>query len=312
MVYDTNKKIRIKDLKTLALKVTEEWSTLDARTSVLNRTPSSGNYYGPGIGNPFGFNNSIFRGKNLGPFTADHLAAIRSKRFTDMFVGDYFTHENGKIDVIASCYALENIRATLMLIRRDRLTTADGYYGVYNRAPSGTEGEEDYDPGTMGKYYAESTWYTADRPKFIEEIEGIYGANNVKIFYIGVPTAYDSDGEPSAWTVLGSKAHLPTLSMMGLPSFRASAYRNCSVRFTGAHVTLPLFAYTHQWTYTHAGAGYNWTCMTTAAESFPWVNGRVRTMGPIYGSLSVGMEEIAGCPNGSQFGGLINPIFIIG
>lgn len=35
--------------------------------------------------------NSLFRGKNLGPFTATHANAIKYGTFDDMYLGDYFT-----------------------------------------------------------------------------------------------------------------------------------------------------------------------------------------------------------------------------
>ncbi|MBQ7214937.1 MAG: hypothetical protein IJS39_03010, partial [Synergistaceae bacterium] len=56
-----------------SLKAAGEWSALDSRTEILTGTSA-------------GYRNSIFRGKNLGAFTAEHLAAIRAGTFGDMML----------------------------------------------------------------------------------------------------------------------------------------------------------------------------------------------------------------------------------
>ena len=48
----------------------------------------------PLLTNSDGAHNSLYRGANLGTFTADMSTAIRAGTFTDLFLGDYFTFSN--------------------------------------------------------------------------------------------------------------------------------------------------------------------------------------------------------------------------
>ncbi len=287
-----------------SLKADNEWSTLDARTSGLDLTD---------VANYAGRRNSIFRGKNLGEFTADHLAALRASRFEDFYVGDYFTHANGKVDMIAKIFPStngDNLVRDIMLIRMQPLSVADGYIASYNRRPSGTEGEEDYDAGTLGCYYAESSWYTVDRPKFIEEIEALYGADNVRSFPITVPSSY-SGTKPSSWVYLYSKAHLPTLSMLGLPYFTIDDLTYQVAVNNAGDLALPLFQRSQQWSWTHLGRGHNWTYVLGAAESMPLSTGRVWTAGLNLAKLRGCVEYFTGT-TGQGFAALLCPIFCVG
>ena len=203
MAYNANHKIRIKDLKPLAEETKEELVTLNDRTSCLTID------YG-------GIKNNIFRGQDLGAFTSAHLAAIKAGTFDDMYIGDFFTHD-GKMDVIAGFnYSINGASAAynIILWRITHYQDSSKFFCAYNRWPSGTEGEEDYDPGTYNKCYVESNWYTVIRPYFIEEIEAIYGAANIPSMTIVVPTS-TSGYTVTGWAEASSKAHLPTLSMWG-------------------------------------------------------------------------------------------------
>ena len=209
MVYDINKKTRLKDLKALAEETYDDISALDARTSVLAYNS----------GNNAALHNSIYRGKNLGEFTAEHLAAIRNGTYNDMWIGDYFVH-NGKKDIIAnfgSLWADSPTSKSILLYRATALQTCDDYVATYNRTASGTEGEDDYIASTDDHCYPTSNWYVNVRPKFIEEIEQTYSIANIPAIRYIVPTAMNGT-TATAWSgMLDSKAHLPTLMMVGFP-----------------------------------------------------------------------------------------------
>ena len=157
--------------------------------------------------------NLFYWGQNLGAFTSAHLAAIKAGTYEGMCLGDYFTH-NGKIDRILNFGGLTGNGKSIVLHRQTHFKDDTKFVDAFNRWPSGTEGADDYDPGTKGKYYAESNWYQAIRPYFIEEIESIYGAANCKSFSIDVPTGMNGQ-VPTGWISLTSKAHLLTMGMMG-------------------------------------------------------------------------------------------------
>ena len=204
MTYNTNHKARIKDLKTLTERIKEDITKLDARTDALTY-------------NNAGLHNSIYRGKNLGEFTADHLAAIRNGSFADMWIGDYFIH-NGKKDIIAAFNYSFDTGNSILLYRATALQTCADYIATYNRNPSGTEGEEDYDPGTVGNVYATSNWMTVVMPKFVEEIEATYSIAEIKPYRIFTPMSMNGV-TPTAWTWHQVKAHLPTMAQLGFHSW---------------------------------------------------------------------------------------------
>ena len=314
MTYDLNHKIRIKDLKSLAEETQQEFSTLDARTSALIESESWSH---------IGHHNCLFRGKNLGPFTAEHSAAIRNGSYKDMYIGDYFTHtitENGadKVveDVIAQFYFNlqgDNLSQNIVLFRKQNLVDTEDYQAFYNRPPSGTEGEDDYDPGTIGNLYPTSNWYTVVRPKFIEQIEGIYGADHVLSFNLAVPSAMNLT-TPTAWVNLYSKAHLPSASMLGLPYFSIDDCNIPTGNSSGGHgyayKTLPLVSHWQHITAAHTDRGYNWTVSVACAEGVYNSNGRLSVLGLCMGGLKYCADNRTHLSNG-LYRPLLNPIFCV-
>ena len=196
-----------------SLKADNEWTTLDERTEAMTHDPAS-------------WKNLYYSGKNLGEFTADHLAAIKNGKYTGMGLGDWFTNTNAQgvtvVDKIAqfSLKPYSNING--IILWRDTPIRADiGAMPSFNYDAQGTEGEEGYVPSTLGKYYIESNWYQYVRPLFISEIETIYGAANVQGFEIIVPTGMNGR-TPTGWTKSYSKAHLPTFNMAGFELFTSA------------------------------------------------------------------------------------------
>ena len=202
MTYDATHNARIKDIKCAVTNVKSITDTLNERTSGLTLDQAS-------------IHNTIAGGRDLGTFTAEHLANIKNGSYKDMYLGDYFTH-NGKQDIIVGFrypFTIYSSGAACIILQRWTPFRDDTrFVASYNRAANGD------DPGTIGKFYHESNWYTVVRPYFIEEIESIYGASNVQTLYIDVPTGW-SGTTPSGWVQLASKAHLPTRDMVGAHSF---------------------------------------------------------------------------------------------
>lgn len=92
----------ISDLSTSGANMGADIATLQGQ---LNSLPSAfysnGLFLSNSVDNAVGVHNSIYRGKNLGTsFTAEQSAEISSGRFTDLFIGDYWTL-NGRIYRIA-------------------------------------------------------------------------------------------------------------------------------------------------------------------------------------------------------------------
>ena len=230
MTYNTNHKARIKDLKTLTERIKEDITKLNERTEAMTHDPAS-------------WKNLYYSGKNLGEFTADHLAAIKNGKYTGMGLGDRFTNTNAQgltvQDTIVQFGGTTYMgdQNCIVLWRHTAITDAIGAKPSFNYPAQGTEGEEGYVPSTSGKYYPESNWYTYVRPLFIAEIEELYGANNVKAFDITVPTGMNGT-TATGWTNLSSKAHLPSSDMLGLPLFTRKEKTGLCIY--GQHQILPL------------------------------------------------------------------------
>ena len=221
MSFNTDKKTRIQDLKSLALKVNNKLTALNDRTSVLVTNSISS----------AGVRNAIYRGKNLGQLTPEHLAAIRNGSYTDMFIGDYFAYSGISYKIAA--FEFGNSFNTNLPYRHIVLITNDivpadwvsPYPIRYNTNAIGEEGEEGYVESTKGKHYMESNWYVNIRPIFIEKTEELICTSSgsdtaVKPFHISVPTAFN--GTSVTFVNLSSKAHLPTIGMVSGSPFLAS------------------------------------------------------------------------------------------
>ena len=77
-----------------SLKAAGEWATVSTRfqtaESRLTDIESGMSVINDATMSPY-TRNSIYRGKNLGRFTEDHLAVIKNRTYRGMFIGDYFT-----------------------------------------------------------------------------------------------------------------------------------------------------------------------------------------------------------------------------
>lgn len=92
--------------------------------------------------------NSIFRGKNLGTtFTDEQRATVRTGKFEDMYVGDYWTINGRKYEILGFNYDghFYNSPANVILLQRgywrqntpgmhSSNDTSPGYFGCYARA----------------------------------------------------------------------------------------------------------------------------------------------------------------------------------
>ena len=196
-----------------SLKAAGEWQQASTRLSDLETTDST-------FITKTGYihRNNIYRGKDLGPFTDDWYAEITSGRFTDMYIGDYFTIDSSHKYQIAAFYWFHYwCRPNhIVLLPMQGITEAeaDPYPNTRSSAAIGTEGEEGYIPAANGEYM-ETNWYVNLRPKFIAQIEEFFGgANRIKPFRIMVPSGHTDWGNTTGWVELSSKAHLPTIGMV--------------------------------------------------------------------------------------------------
>ena len=278
MGYDTDKKIRIKDLKSLALKAAGELAAVQETLSDTEKLADS-----LGLSDPANIKNLIYSGKNLGTFSQDYMTVIRNGKFTGLGLGDYFTH-NGKKYVIAGFNSWwgnygrgEMSKPHLILWRKDALTW--GEFDItplktsgnmtFNCSAVGEEEDEGYIASTVGNPYATSHWYVNVRPKFITLLETIFGSDNIPEFTIMAPTKNASASD--AYTVvLRSKAHLLTSGMAfgwNLIHHRLRGYFAMSGHGQGEvfFQMLPLFRQTPK-----AGISDNATLGALADLSYSW------------------------------------------
>ena len=231
-----------------SLKSGGEWADADSRITAtedfLNATLIKQNYRN---------RNFIFRGKNLGAITEDHWAEITSGRYTDMYVGDYFTI-NGHRYTIAGWgpYGEWYKNRGMFMLYDTGMSAAMCAPYSHSKISSaiGTEGEEGYIPAAIGEYL-ESNWYVNLRPIFIDMIETDFGADHVKELEISVPTGHNTNGQMTAWVDSTSKAHLPTYSMLTGHYYIAPFWNanNSAFRMNGymRYEQLPYFMFVKEW-----------------------------------------------------------------
>ena len=232
----------------LSLKAAGEISDIQGKLTDLDALADS-----LGV-NRLSIKNTMYTGRNLGAFTENHLAVIKDGTFTGLGLGDYFVHNNKKY-IIAGFRVIASGGKYIVLWRWDALGRTEfefpfdlrqsslaQYSGeiCYNEPAIGTEGEEGYLPSTLGNPYATSFWYTYARPKFIELIESIFGADNVISFGMTVPTKeyYAAD---AGTVLLSSKAHLMNHNMFKGENILQNTIRNGLGFMDTTHGQLPLF-----------------------------------------------------------------------
>ena len=213
MTYDATHKIRVKDLKTLAEHEDTHWQEADTRITDLETTDSE-------LITKTGYihRNNIYRDKNLGAFTDDWYAEITSGRFTDMYIGDYFTIDSTHKYQIAAFYWFHYWcnPSHIVLLPMQGITEAEAapYPNTRSCSAIGTEGEEGYIPAANGEY-AETNWYVNLRPKFIAQVEEFFGgADRIRPFTLTVPSGHTDWGNMTSIVNLSSKAHLPTIGLV--------------------------------------------------------------------------------------------------
>ena len=190
-----------------SLKAAGEWSALDSRTEILTGTSA-------------GYRNSIFRGKNLGAFTAEHLAAIRAGTFGDMMLGDFFTFsgDSNKYRIAGFNYwwKYDDHIPSIMVVPDNVLTAGEcsPYKNLYNWTAIGTEGEDGYIESTAGKHYAESNWYVNVMPKYLAKLKGLFGEDALQNFTLRPPAGFDESGNVSALVNLPNPVHLMPMGMI--------------------------------------------------------------------------------------------------
>ena len=283
-----------------SLKAAGEWQSADTRITDLETTDSE-------LITKTGYihRNNIYRGKDLGAFTDDWYAEITSGRFTDMYIGDYFTIDpSHKYYIAAFDWCWYNLRREhIVLFPMQGITEAEADPYPNTRSlysDIGTEGEEGYIPAANGEY-AETNWYVNLRPKFIAQMAEFFGGESrLKQFAISVPSSTKANGQVTAIVDLSSKAHLPTMGMINGHQFlaqRAGDDGNNTLVWTyrGLYMypQLPLFrSMTKDINAMHA-------------ESTRWLDGYNE-------SSTYSLGDILSCKDHSNWKNRVKPIFCIG
>ena len=328
MTYDATKQTRIKDLKSLALKAAQEWTRTQATITDIQALAE-----GLGLKNT-ALRNNLYRGKNLGAFTSEHLAQIKAGTFDDMFLGDYFTvtHSNGVTRRYAIAgfnqitYAGNQLSAippgikNIVLYFYDWVDDTEQYDGCL---------EHQYNPDDpsvidyhwITQYYMETYFYNTVRPYLIQEAEEIFGAANIPEFIIDVPakaTLTGGMGESSKvtidkWVRATSKVHLPTTDMFGarLTALAERGYDGANTRYNWQQ--LPLFrvapfACPMSYSADFAPQAFYAATHTQCWEWLP--TGRIGLGIPSYNSRTA-VDGVVTEQRMNNFGSLLHPIFIV-
>lgn len=147
---------------------------------------SNGLFLSNSVDNAVGVHNSIYRGKNLGTsFTAEQSAEISSGRFTDLFIGDYWTL-NGRVyriacfDLAFNCGDTSGVGAITASNKHHIAVVPDAC--LYNAQMHNTESGA-YEPGntanTTAGGYTNSDMRTTNLAQATSIIEGGFGSAHV-------------------------------------------------------------------------------------------------------------------------------------
>ncbi len=203
-----------------ALKAAGEWSTLDERTETLKMSQ---------LWSKAAIKNVLYRGEDLGEFTAQDLTNVLNNSFTRMWLGDYFTFpgDTNKYRIAGFNWDLSfhtgyygGNRGKLAIVPDNGVSVKVDVDGSevtlsnFNR-PAGTLGEDDQ--GTPAACYPQSTWYTVIMPKFVEQMEQYF--TKLSPFTIEVTASCNTNNVATSMASLEAKAHLMTLDMIGLPHY---------------------------------------------------------------------------------------------
>lgn len=153
--------------------------------------------------------NSLFRGKNLGPFTATHANAIKYATFDDMYLGDYFTcpdeYKNtawGDNHFVIAGFNLFDAggnpyKPNIVVFARTTIKTE-----AFNTTAT-TEGG-----------YAASHWRNNVRPQLVEDAQHIFSSHLLSVPNL-VPAA-NSGGKTTGYTSVGNWCcEIPSRSNFG-------------------------------------------------------------------------------------------------
>lgn len=230
MAYNGNKKIRINDLKKLTQKhklsldeilttigtlsalntsnktsiinaineIVDMATMLDARTEILGSMNAS-------------MKNALYRGANLGDFTAAHLAAIKNGTFKDLWLGDYWRDSStGRVyrilhfDYFNYTYDADGTQHIL-----------GDNTGQHHVVISATGGSTPFLANKNGDpRYTTSKWYTKARPQYLQDLKDYFGEENC-LQWRAVENIYDNANKKAVGeAAFYGQLELPTEGMM--------------------------------------------------------------------------------------------------
>ncbi len=150
--------------------------------------------------------NAFFRGSNLGRFTQAHSDAIQSGTFENMYIGDYFTSEDGS-------YVWRIVAFDWYFILRDDWGPAHKHHLVllWERADSGTYMRAQFNDtnDTSGGYY-NSYWRKTVKPQLEEQFAADFiDDSHLWRHYERLSSAHNGSGVSGMVTVTDACVELP-------------------------------------------------------------------------------------------------------
>ena len=257
-----------------SLKADNEWATLDERTELLKMDAH--------LMSIAAIKNVLYRGKNLGEFTATDYTNVRNGTFNRMWLGDYFTfpgdtqkYRIAGFDWLRGYHigTYPGGRHTMTIVPDGTVSAKVDVDGTevtlncYGHA-AGTFGEDD--PGNTSCCYPQSTWYTKIMPVFVAKMEEYF--TKLQSFKIDVSASCNtSTGAATSRVSLDAKAHLMTFDMLGGTNYW---FPLRTAPRTGQHYctfdTLPIFK-VQPWHFTlHDGSYALADCTASGGTIYPY------------------------------------------
>ena len=241
-----------------------------AYDDLIDSVYSNGEMFSNVAGSCAGAHNSIFRGKNLGTsYTATQAAEIAAGRFTDLFVGDYWTI-NGTKFVIAHFDPMWRCGDTQLTTHHIAVVPAANLYNaqMQNTESGGYIAGNEYNYTTGG--YVASDMRTTNLAAATTTFENAFGSSHVLTYRDLLTTATGTysgiTNKATSWAWNDCKVELMSETMVyGQKVFGLSPYEVGCMCFQLALFRLcPEYIHTRQ-TY--------WLRNVSSATQFAYVNG---------------------------------------
>lgn len=232
---------RVTALESTATSHTSSISTLDARTQGM--IPAS-------VQARAALLNGIYRGKNLGTFTATHAARIKAGTFDNMFLGDYFTCPDDYKNTLWG--------NNLFMICGFNILELGGnpYTNHIVVMATGTITTEAFNTtATTAGGYAASHWRTNVRPVLREAAGHIFVDPKYTPTIRGHNYAANSDGVITGWGGTGYDCEIPSRGNFGLADLS-----KMNTPYDAMYRKFPVFNFIHPYNFLNLVQTYTTLC----------------------------------------------------